>query len=306
MDPEVLAWALMGMGELLGMRWIVWEGRARRAARAAHGDAEADRAGDGRVTRVSLAATASYLPERWMPAAEVAVASGVPEQVLVEKFALRGKHIAADGRARQRHVGARVRDAARRGGRRSGVDRRRHVLRLDVEGLRGLAGGAVDRAPHRRDERVRRRVRQRVVRHAGRVAACEGHARRGARPAQRPARRRLPRVVPARLRERSLAVHVQLRRRRRGGAARQGRRAERAARLARPHGRLAVAAGEGRARRQRAHERRLSVPRRRRSGGDEGAARRLEPAQLRPRRRRRARAVGPRARATSRSSARCT
>jgi len=26
MDPEVLAWALMGMGELVGMRWIVWEG----------------------------------------------------------------------------------------------------------------------------------------------------------------------------------------------------------------------------------------------------------------------------------------
>jgi AcrR family transcriptional regulator len=26
MDPSVLAWALMGMGELLGMRWIVWEG----------------------------------------------------------------------------------------------------------------------------------------------------------------------------------------------------------------------------------------------------------------------------------------
>jgi 3-oxoacyl-[acyl-carrier-protein] synthase-3 len=47
------------------------------------------------VTRVSLAATAAYLPERWMPAAEVAVASGIPEQVLVEKFALRGKHIAA-------------------------------------------------------------------------------------------------------------------------------------------------------------------------------------------------------------------
>jgi len=47
------------------------------------------------VTRVSLAATAAYLPERWMPAAEVAVASGVPESVLVEKFALRGKHIAA-------------------------------------------------------------------------------------------------------------------------------------------------------------------------------------------------------------------
>jgi AcrR family transcriptional regulator len=26
MDPEVLAWALMGMGELLGMRWIIWDG----------------------------------------------------------------------------------------------------------------------------------------------------------------------------------------------------------------------------------------------------------------------------------------
>jgi 3-oxoacyl-[acyl-carrier-protein] synthase-3 len=47
------------------------------------------------VTRISLAATAAYLPERWMPAAEVAVASGIPEQVLVEKFALRGKHIAS-------------------------------------------------------------------------------------------------------------------------------------------------------------------------------------------------------------------
>jgi AcrR family transcriptional regulator len=26
-DPEVLAWALMGMGELIGMRWILWEER---------------------------------------------------------------------------------------------------------------------------------------------------------------------------------------------------------------------------------------------------------------------------------------
>jgi len=48
------------------------------------------------VTRVSLAATASYLPERWMTAAEVADRSGIPEQVLVEKFGLRGKHIAAE------------------------------------------------------------------------------------------------------------------------------------------------------------------------------------------------------------------
>jgi len=48
------------------------------------------------VTRVSLAATAAYLPERWMPAAEVAARSNIPESVIVEKFGLRGKHIAAE------------------------------------------------------------------------------------------------------------------------------------------------------------------------------------------------------------------
>jgi 3-oxoacyl-[acyl-carrier-protein] synthase-3 len=47
------------------------------------------------VTHVSLAATAAYLPEHWMTAAEVGVRSGIPEQVIVEKFGLRGKHIAA-------------------------------------------------------------------------------------------------------------------------------------------------------------------------------------------------------------------
>ena len=48
------------------------------------------------MTRVSLAATASYLPARWMTAAEVGARSGIPEQVIVEKFGLRGKHIAAE------------------------------------------------------------------------------------------------------------------------------------------------------------------------------------------------------------------
>jgi 3-oxoacyl-[acyl-carrier-protein] synthase-3 len=47
------------------------------------------------MTRVGIAATAAYLPERWMPAAEVAAASGIPERVVVERFGLRGKHIAA-------------------------------------------------------------------------------------------------------------------------------------------------------------------------------------------------------------------
>ncbi len=47
------------------------------------------------MTRVGLAATASYLPERVMSAADVAAASDIPEDVIVEKFGLRGKHIAA-------------------------------------------------------------------------------------------------------------------------------------------------------------------------------------------------------------------
>jgi AcrR family transcriptional regulator len=29
LDPEVAAWALMGMGELIGMRWILWEQAAQ-------------------------------------------------------------------------------------------------------------------------------------------------------------------------------------------------------------------------------------------------------------------------------------
>jgi 3-oxoacyl-[acyl-carrier-protein] synthase III len=47
------------------------------------------------LRRVGLAGTASYLPERWLTAAEIADRSGIPEQVIVEKFGVRGKHIAA-------------------------------------------------------------------------------------------------------------------------------------------------------------------------------------------------------------------
>jgi len=46
------------------------------------------------MRRVGLVATASYLPERWMTAAEIAERSGIPERVLVQKFGIRGKHIA--------------------------------------------------------------------------------------------------------------------------------------------------------------------------------------------------------------------
>lgn len=47
-------------------------------------------------SRVGIAATAHYLPERWMTAAEIGAAADIPESVIVEKFGLRGKHIAAD------------------------------------------------------------------------------------------------------------------------------------------------------------------------------------------------------------------
>jgi AcrR family transcriptional regulator len=33
LDPEVAAWALMGMGELTGMRWILWEQAPEMPAR---------------------------------------------------------------------------------------------------------------------------------------------------------------------------------------------------------------------------------------------------------------------------------
>jgi len=48
------------------------------------------------VSPVGLVATAHYLPERFMSAAEVGAASGISESVIVEKFGLRGKHVAAE------------------------------------------------------------------------------------------------------------------------------------------------------------------------------------------------------------------
>ena len=48
------------------------------------------------MSGIGLVATAHYLPERWMTAAEVAAASGIPEEVVVAKFGLRGKHVAAE------------------------------------------------------------------------------------------------------------------------------------------------------------------------------------------------------------------
>ena len=46
------------------------------------------------MAEVGLVATAHYLPEGWLTAAELALLSGIPEQVLVERFGLTGKHLA--------------------------------------------------------------------------------------------------------------------------------------------------------------------------------------------------------------------
>jgi 3-oxoacyl-[acyl-carrier-protein] synthase III len=59
---------------------------------------------------VGLAGMASYLPRAWMSAAELAAASGIPETVFVERFGLRGKHIAGEAE----HVTDLARAAARR------------------------------------------------------------------------------------------------------------------------------------------------------------------------------------------------
>lgn len=48
------------------------------------------------MRKVGITALASYLPERWMPASEIASVSGIPEAVLIDRFGLTGKHIAAE------------------------------------------------------------------------------------------------------------------------------------------------------------------------------------------------------------------
>ncbi|NIJ10433.1 3-oxoacyl-[acyl-carrier-protein] synthase-3 [Saccharomonospora amisosensis] len=46
---------------------------------------------------VGIRGTSHYLPARWMTAAEIGAASGIPEAVVAEKFGIRGKHVAAPG-----------------------------------------------------------------------------------------------------------------------------------------------------------------------------------------------------------------
>jgi 3-oxoacyl-[acyl-carrier-protein] synthase-3 len=57
-----------------------------------------------------LTGTAGYLPERVLTAVELAAASGIPEQVIVDRFGLTGKHVAGD----DEHVSDMAAEAGRR------------------------------------------------------------------------------------------------------------------------------------------------------------------------------------------------
>ncbi len=46
------------------------------------------------MTPVGIVGTHAWLPDGWMSAAEISERSGIPEDVIVEKFGLRGKHVA--------------------------------------------------------------------------------------------------------------------------------------------------------------------------------------------------------------------
>lgn len=56
----------------------------------------AERAAGAGLRPVGVLGTATYLPGRWMTAGEIGERSGIPEDVIVDRFGLRGKHIAAD------------------------------------------------------------------------------------------------------------------------------------------------------------------------------------------------------------------
>ena len=97
LDPEVAAYALMGMGELIGMRWILWGDGSRCPKPSATSSSGSSAASSRPRTHEARRARR----DRFVPAGAVddrcgdRGGSGIPEQVIVEKFGLRGKHIAA-------------------------------------------------------------------------------------------------------------------------------------------------------------------------------------------------------------------
>ncbi|MFQ5555783.1 MAG: 3-ketoacyl-ACP synthase, partial [Acidimicrobiia bacterium] len=65
-----------------------------------------------------LGATGTFFPEEWMTAAEIAVASGIPEKVISERFGLDGKHISGS----DDHVSTMGATAAQRALARAGLE----------------------------------------------------------------------------------------------------------------------------------------------------------------------------------------
>ena len=195
--------------------------------------------------------------------------------MIVEKFGLRGKHIAARGRARERPrrcAAARARCSTRRAstrrrstpsctsarcGRTTPCGRRRRGSRTG-SGATNAFALEYDNVSHGSPDRAARRARP---------AARRGGA------AQRAARRRLPRVVPARLRRTSAraSCSTSATARSRRSSIGDARRNELLGAHAITDGSfsLQVKVPRGGSRRP---ERRLPLPRRRRPGVDEGAA----------------------------------
>ncbi len=284
-DPDVIGWALMGIAELFGIRDAL-AGHSRVGARRA-GGLHRPRTG-GEVTRVGIVGTAAYLPDRWMTAAEVASASGIPEGVVVEKFGLRGKHIAAT----DEHVS----DLAVAAGQRLLDDHDVDPASIDVVVYYGsqwkdyAVWQAAPWIAHRLGCVNAFALEFDNVSHGTPVALrlCRDYL------AAEPELRRVLAVAASR--ESYLLDYTNERSRFMfnfgdGAAAALIERdhpANEILALARDHRRVAVTAGEGAVRRQRraavdGRRQRQLPPRRRRPGGDEGAARRHEPRQLRRR-----------------------
>ena len=308
----------MGIGELVGMRWILWDGGeempeevfdelARIIVRALGAE-------EPLVSAVGLAATATYLPERWMTAAEIGEASGIPEQVIVEKFGLRGKHIAAG----DEHVSDMAVEAASSGCWRRAARSGRRSTSSSTTARSWKEYPVWQAAPwiaHRLgcNERLRARVRERLVRDAGRAAA-----RAGTSSSPSPELRNV--LLVAACRESYLIDYANERSRfmfnfgdgavaglltRDGGA--------RALRLPRDHGRLVLAPGEGAGGRLASSPRRVESVAARRHFLDvadpaqmKERPRRGQPAELRRAPPRGALAAAARARTTSPTSATST
>ena len=254
---------------------------------------------------VGLLATAPYLPERWLTAAEIAALSGIPEQVIVEKFGLRGKHIAAP----DEHVSDLSVKAVERLLDETGFDPKQ----IDVVMYYGSMWrdhAVWQAAPHiayRVGATNAFAVEYDNVSHGTPIALRLARDMLRAEPELRNV------LVVAACRESYLLDYANEKSRfmfNFGDGAVAGLLVADSERnevlgLARDHERRVLAAGEGR-RRRLGRPRRLPVPRRPGPGRDEGRARPGVAAELRRRRARRRGALRPHARRSSTSSARCT